>query len=100
MPSPVAGPNNAEAPHEPECTVDELKPWYRRAFTPHRLRVAAWIVGAPMFLGALLLLVSYYHYAHLIDARLKEGPFRDSVNIYAGPLSLSVGDQLMPDDLV
>jgi len=41
----------------------------------------------------------YIRYSRLIDARLLDGPFRDSVNIYAAPIVLSPGDALTPVDL-
>ncbi len=47
----------------------------------------------------LLLLAVYGYYARVIDQRLQGGPFADSVNVYAAPLSLSVGDETSAADL-
>ena len=47
--------------------------------------------------AAAILLVGggyYLHYAGLIDAQLKGGPFRTSLNIYGAPVVLSDGDAL------
>ncbi len=36
--------------------------------------------------------VLYFRYSRLIDARLRDGPFRDAVNIFSAPVVLSPGD--------
>jgi len=41
----------------------------------------------------------YNHYSRLIDAQLQGGPFRDSLNIYGAPSTLSDGDALTADDV-
>src|ERR1700733_4605841 len=64
----------------------------RRIATPRRLKIAAFAVGIPLSLLVLSGIILYFRYAHLIDARLHDGPFRDSVNIYAAPLVVSTGD--------
>jgi penicillin-binding protein 1B len=73
--------------------------WLRRIATRRRLVVAACIVGIPLLLAIFTGAVLYIRYSRLIDARLRDGPFRDSVNIYAAPLALSPGDALTPADL-
>lgn len=47
----------------------------------------------------MLLLALYLYYARVIDQRLQGGPFADSVNVYAAPLSLSVGDEATAAEL-
>ncbi len=47
----------------------------------------------------VLFLVLYGYYARAIDQRLQGGPFADSVNVYASPVSLSVGDETTAGDL-
>jgi penicillin-binding protein 1B len=58
---------------------------------------------AAMGLFAAVLLVSCIFYAkfeRIIDARLKLGPFSDSVNIFTSPRTVAVGDALTAEELV
>ncbi len=57
------------------------------------------ITGGIVCAVCVLLLVLYGYYARVIDQRLQGGPFADSVNVYAAPLSLSVGDETNAVDL-
>src|SRR6185312_1290154 len=90
------------AEEQPESKSEEplRQPAWHSIFTRGRVVIAAWALGIPVALASILLLVSYHRYAKLIDARLKHGPFADSVNIYAAPLTVSSGDQMTPADLV
>jgi penicillin-binding protein 1B len=73
--------------------------WWKRTVTRRRLAIAGGVIGACAVVAVIALGVSYRKYSHLIDARLADGPFRDSVNIYAAPLTVAVGDQATPDAL-
>jgi penicillin-binding protein 1B len=61
-----------------------------------------WIAGLLIALSVPLLIILfvagfYYHrYANLIDARIRDGAFPNSLNIYASPLVLTPGDGLSP----
>ena len=77
----------------PDNQPEKPRNWWQRTFTPHRLAIAGGVVGGVIILAAIILGISYRKYSRLIDARLADGPFRDSVNIYASPLVLSVGDE-------
>ncbi len=44
--------------------------------------------------------VFYVKYSHLIDEKLRAGPFADTSKIYAAPKSVAVGDKLTPAELV
>jgi penicillin-binding protein 1B len=57
------------------------------------------ITGGTVAGLCVLLLAVYGYYARVIDQRLQGGPFADSVNVYAAPLSLSVGDETSAADL-
>jgi penicillin-binding protein 1B len=64
-------------------------------------RLAAIGVGvAAVALLAAGIAVSYVRYARLIDRKLKAGPFSQSVNIYAAPATLAVGDAITPERIV
>ncbi len=73
--------------------------WLRRIASLRQVRIASSVLGASFLLATLFGSVLYFRYARLIDERLRDGPFRDAVNIYAAPLILSVGDELTPADL-
>src|ERR1700683_186326 len=100
-------------PVTPEVTPELTEPpgrgvrYLRRflTFTRHivsqrRFRITAYAIGIPLLIAILTGTVLYVRYSRLIDARLRDGPFRDAVNIYAAPLVVSVGDALTPADLV
>lgn len=71
----------------------------RQAATPRRLKIAG--LAAVIALGSVILVGSifYIRYARQIDRQIESGVFADSVNVYASPLYLSVGDVLSPEDL-
>ena len=73
--------------------------WWRRFSTHRAVRIAGWCVGALAIIFVIIFAIAYHRYAKLIDARLVDGPFRDSINVYGAPLVLSTGDQLTADDL-
>jgi penicillin-binding protein 1B len=95
-----------ETPSEPQQAVPnppEVTPssnWLKRIAT--RRNVIAAGSSAAVVLVVLILIGSifYLRYARLIDKRLAGGTFRDSVNIYAAPLTLTVSDPLSVEDLV
>src|SRR5271155_5150480 len=98
------------SPRTPETDqqyTKDLPGWGTRflGYTRHiasqrRFRITAYAVGIPMLLAVLAGTVLYVRYSRLIDARLRDGLFRDSVNIYAAPLVVSVGDALTPAALI
>jgi len=67
--------------------------------TPRRLKIAARAVGIPAGLFFLLFTVFYIRCARQVDRQISSGVFADSVNIYAAPLYVSVGDRLSADDV-
>ena len=89
-------------PPSPDGPESQRSRWsaLTRVFCRRRFVIAGWVLGVPLVVGAVLLLVSYHRYSKLIDARLKDGPFADAVNIYAAPLVLSTTDQITADDLI
>jgi penicillin-binding protein 1B len=86
-------------PNKSNKVNSALRLWARVLARRRRL-VTASAIGILVVLAALFMLVSYDRYARLIDARLKNGPFHDSVNIYAAALALSTGDQMTQEDLI
>ena len=90
----------ASGQHQVHRALDSASRWFERATASRNSRIAASIVVSTLFIVILAGAICYLRYSHLIDARLKDGPFGDSVNIYAAPLVLSVGDALAPADLV
>ena len=42
----------------------------------------------------------WVHYSHVIEQKLREGPFRNTARIYAGPETVSIGDAATPSGLV
>ena len=66
----------------------------------HRwVRITGCAIGIPLLLAVVSGTVLYVRYSRLIDVRLRDGPFRDAVNIYAAPFALSPGDPLTPGEL-
>jgi len=79
-----------------ESQEAERQPFFYRRW-PRRALFAA------MGLFAVVLLVSCIFYAkfgRMIDARLKHGPFSDSVNIFTSPRTVAVGDALTAEEMV
>jgi penicillin-binding protein 1B len=74
--------------------------WLKRIATRRNLIGAGSATGVLLLVLILIGAIFYLRYAHLIDERLAGGTFRDSVNIYAAPLTLTVGDPLNVEDLV
>jgi penicillin-binding protein 1B len=79
--------------------ANRAKTWLKQFTSRRRVRITGWAAGGTVSVICVLLLALYAWYAHVIDQRLRSGPFADSVNIYAAPLSLSVGDQTSPADM-
>ncbi len=77
-----------------------VRDWWNRPATQKSLRRAALWAGYPLTAITTLLLLFYVHEARHIDESLAAGPFRDSVNIYAAPLTFSAGDGLTMTDAV
>src|ERR1700722_10300445 len=66
--------------------------WQRERSRQIALVIAFFLIP----LLALLIVGGFYylHYARVIDAQLRGGPFRDSVDIYGAPSVFSDGDGL------
>src|SRR5438874_4578404 len=73
---------------------------YNRMIETPGKYIAAIAACIPLVILSVFLAASYIHYSRLIDKRLHGGAFPDSVNIYAAPLSLSVGDPADASDLI
>jgi penicillin-binding protein 1B len=61
--------------------------------------VVAGVLAASCFV-AVLFTFYYLKYANLIDRKLRTGPFSQSMNIYAAPVSLETGDKISPEQIV
>src|SRR5579871_4354299 len=70
-----------------------------RMLASRRLKVACVSAAVVATVLSVLFVVFYIQCARKIDRQLESGVFADSVNIYASPLYLSVGDQLNAADL-
>lgn len=79
--------------------TERLNAWLRKVVTPRRVKIAG--LAAGISLGAILVaaVTFYFIYSHRIDRQLRAGVFADSVNVYASPLYLAVGDMLTSADL-
>jgi penicillin-binding protein 1B len=95
-----------DTPPRDTTTPQEPSGWSRftaRAksiFKPKRLMIGAAIIGAPVVIALIVFSIYYNRFSNQIDARLKDGPFRDSSNIYAAPLVLTTGDGATVADLI
>jgi penicillin-binding protein 1B len=92
-----------------EDSVDQAKPsappprwrgdWFSRTLNWLRARRTGSTAGIILIAIVIWAGALYFRYASLIDARLREGPFRDAVNVYAAPVEISVGDLITPAEL-
>jgi penicillin-binding protein 1B len=76
-----------------------LLAWIRSIAARRWIRITACAGGALIATAILTGAVLYFKYSRLIDSHLRNGPFRDAVNIYSAPLVLSLGDAQTPADL-
>src|SRR5579872_3915210 len=78
---------------------------------PKNARLARFVMGpfGKVLLAGVVLLGTaglvgftylYVRYSHLIDVKLRIGPFANTSKIYAAPKLIGVGDQLSADDLM
>ena len=78
---------------------------------PRNARMARFImgpVGKVLLAGGILLVTAgvlgftyfYVQYSHLIDEKLRAGPFANTSKIYAAPKVIGVGDAISPDEIV
>ena len=60
------------------------------------------IVALLAMMGTGLAAFAWYYvqYARMIDAKLRAGPFSDTVNFFAAPRTVGVGDEMTADQLV
>jgi len=81
-----------------EPAGETLPPEPLSGLTPARRPFIRWLTIAGIALAALFVLALavtapfYIHFARVIDRRLQTGAFPDSIDIYAAPLRLAVGD--------
>ena len=66
-------------------------------FAQRRVKIALAVMGAIALCFLGLSIFYYAKFARLIDRKLRLGPFTQSVNIYAAPLKLRVGDAATED---
>jgi penicillin-binding protein 1B len=83
----------------PRSFFASLSAWIRRIASRRWIRITACATGALAATAILTGAVLYFRYSRLIDARLRDGPFRDAVNIYSASLVLSPGDAQTSGDL-
>ena len=50
-------------------------------------------------LGCVTFTYFYWRYSHVIDRKLREGPFANTAKVFAAPESVSVGDVTTPADI-
>ncbi len=78
---------------------------------PRNARMTRFImrpVGKILLAGSLLLVTAgvlsftyfYVQYSHLIDEKLRAGPFANTSKIYAAPEVIGVGDAISPEEIV
>jgi penicillin-binding protein 1B len=73
--------------------------WIKQLKERRWVRITALATGATVCACCVMFLGLYGYYARVIDQRMHGGPFADSVNIYAAPLTLTVGDEANVADL-
>lgn len=74
-----------------------LRFWQHKAWRKRTLLFSVLVL--PLLAGAAVFGIAYHHYAKVIDAHLRGGPFADSANIYGAAFVLSEGDGVSMDDL-
>src|SRR5437868_5841101 len=77
-------------------TVNQPIPFLERKRV--RIAIASFLSG--VFLCACAFLVYYIQLAKIIDERLADGPFADTVDIFASPRTVAAGDSLTTDQVV
>jgi hypothetical protein len=83
-----------EPPRLPSSEQPSPRPQGRRA---HALLLATAIVCAEVL---VIFLCFYVKFAHLADEKLRAGAFADTMNIFAAPAVVAVGDRLSQADAV
>jgi penicillin-binding protein 1B len=83
----------------PKSFFASFAAWLRRIASRRWIRITACAGGALIATAILTGAVLYFRYSRLIDARLRDSPFRDAVNIYSAALVLSPGDAQTTGDL-
>jgi penicillin-binding protein 1B len=96
--NPEIHPEPEEPPHSPAAQQPKPKPpaWY----TGRIARVA--LIAAGIFAAAALtvFVCFYVKFARLTEQNLRTGVFAGTLNIFAGPRVVSVGDRLSLDDAI
>ena len=82
----IAGPSpeKSDQPETPE------RVWPRRL--KRIVAVASAVILALMLAFGAVAGWYYFHYSRIIDAQMRGGPFRDSVDIYGAPSTVDDGD--------
>jgi penicillin-binding protein 1B len=98
-------------PSDGPGSVNASEPASKTPPSPFRSRARAWLtaqsgwrLAAYASSGILFVILAtcgvlYFRYSSLIDARLRDGPYHDAVNLYAAPVRISTGDSITPDEL-
>ena len=65
--------------------------------TPGKVLLGCLLLAGLAFAGVFTYF--YIHYSHLIDAKLRAGPFVTTSRIYAAPVVVGIGDTVTPDEI-
>ena len=92
------------APPQPKPPQPKPQPsrWRRLLEWRPGPRGRAWLTGALILWAAVFLILAFFYIrlARRADQRLQAGVFATTVNIYAAPRTVAVGDRLSESDLV
>ncbi len=98
----IAGFPDPETVPEPPQTPPEPSKWRRILVWRPGPRAKKWIAGATILCAAVVgvAVCSYLKLARLADERLRTGVFASTVNLYAAPRTITVGERLTQNDLI
>jgi len=83
-------------PRDPPSLLARARAWVAGHFDS---RIVSRICGGILLALLAVCSILYFRYASMIDARLREGPFHDAVNVYASPVEISAGDPITQGEL-
>jgi penicillin-binding protein 1B len=96
-------PPDLDAAPPAENTPQRRESRLERLYRSLRASRAACIAAAAVLvaIGAGVMVIGWYYskYARLIDAKLAEGPFSDTFNIFTAPEGIAVGDPSSPEEI-
>jgi penicillin-binding protein 1B len=73
--------------------------WLARFFFSTPGKIISGAILLVLLSGASIFTYYYIHYSHLIDAKLKGGPFVTTSRIYASPVAVGIGDAVTADEI-